>query len=101
MTLEEARKELEKFVRLKTTQRPVFLDVILEATEPKRGHWELYDSQSGYAYNWRCSACKKYHFHNGEMLEKYKYCPNCGAKMFDKDIDVPDKNVGKLDEVEE
>ena len=33
MTLEEARKEMEKFVKLKTTQRPAFLDVILEATE--------------------------------------------------------------------
>lgn len=33
MTIEEARKELDKFVRLKTTQRPVFVDVILEATE--------------------------------------------------------------------
>lgn len=31
MTIEEAKKELEKFVKLKTTQRPLFLDVILDA----------------------------------------------------------------------
>ena len=31
--------------------------------------------------NFRCSACKKYWFHNGEMLKYYNYCPNCGAKM--------------------
>lgn len=33
MTLEKARLELEKFVKLKTTQRPAFLDVVLEATK--------------------------------------------------------------------
>lgn len=31
MTITEAKRELEKFVRLKTTMRPVFVDVILEA----------------------------------------------------------------------
>lgn len=31
MTLEEAKRELVKFVKLKTTQQPAFLDVILEA----------------------------------------------------------------------
>ena len=34
MTLEEAKEELVKFVKLKTTQRPVFVDVLLEAEEP-------------------------------------------------------------------
>ena len=37
MTLEEAKKELEKFVKLKTTQRPAFLDVILEGLEYEEG----------------------------------------------------------------
>ena len=41
-----------------------------------------------------CSEC-------GEENDRKNYCPNCGAKMFDKDTDVPDKNVGKIDEVEE
>ena len=31
MTLEEAKNELEKFVKLKTSLRPAFLDVILKA----------------------------------------------------------------------
>ena len=50
MTLEEAKKELEKFVKLKTTQRPAFLDVILEGLDYEElvrckdcihhtGHW--------------------------------------------------------------
>ncbi len=33
MTIEEAKKELEKFVRLKTTMRPLFVDIILQALE--------------------------------------------------------------------
>lgn len=31
--------------------------------------------------NFRCSVCKKFWFHNGECVDWYKYCPNCGAKM--------------------
>ena len=31
MTLDEAKRELVKFVKLKTTQQPAFLSVILEA----------------------------------------------------------------------
>ena len=34
MTLEQAKAELEKFVKLKTTQRPAFVDVLLEAEKP-------------------------------------------------------------------
>lgn len=31
MTIEEAKAELEKFVNLKTTMRPTFVDVLLKA----------------------------------------------------------------------
>lgn len=51
MTIDEAKKELEKFVKLKTTMRPAFLDVILKA-EPvvhckDCKHWEK-------TYGWNC-----------------------------------------------
>lgn len=36
MTLTEAKKELEKFVELKTTMRPAFVDVLLQAEEVVR-----------------------------------------------------------------
>ena len=43
MTLEKAKQELEKFVQLKTTLRPSFVDVLLNAEEVVR-----------------CKDCKKY-----------------------------------------
>ena len=43
------------------------------------GKWEPY--RAGAKLNFRCSLCKKFHFHNGEMRRKYKFCPGCGAKM--------------------
>lgn len=36
MTLEKAKQELEKFVQLKTTLRPSFVDVLLNAEEVVR-----------------------------------------------------------------
>ena len=58
--------------------------------EPKRGRWTKVGDSS-----WECSICHEVPYCNGN------YCVDCGAKMFDKDTDVPDKNVGKMDEVEE
>ena len=63
---------------------------ILEALEPKTGHWERiqYDSNPNIS-NDRCSVCG----HNapkvetGCLMNRYwesylsNYCPNCGAKM--------------------
>ena len=45
--------------------------------------WQLCkeDSSDNRTRYWRCSFCKGYRFHNGEMRKKYKYCPNCGAKI--------------------
>ena len=36
MTLDEAKRDLEKFVKLKTTLRPAFVDVLLNAEEVVR-----------------------------------------------------------------
>jgi NADH pyrophosphatase NudC (nudix superfamily) len=46
----------------------------------KTGKWEPIVVFDGYV-DFRCSACHRYRFHNGEMRKKYKYCPNCGTKM--------------------
>lgn len=48
--------------------------------ERKRGEWEqVHNDDNG--IDFRCSVCHRYRFHNGEMLRKYKFCPNCGADM--------------------
>ena len=79
MTLQEARDELERFVQLKTTMRPTFVDVLLDATEVKRGRWEpIVRGENGYsAGDFRCSECGK----PNKCYSLTMYCPNCGAKM--------------------
>lgn len=70
MTLEKAKQELEKFVQLKTTLRPTFVDVLLNAEEVKHGHWLWVDGV-------RCSICN----YKLQTTGLPSYCPNCGAKM--------------------
>lgn len=48
--------------------------------ERKKGKWERITNDDN-GVDFRCSACHKYRFHNGEMRKKYKFCPNCGADM--------------------
>lgn len=31
--------------------------------------------------DFRCTACRQYRFHNGEMHRKFLRCPHCGAHM--------------------
>ena len=82
MTLEEAKVELEKFVKMKTTMRPAFVQPLLEAVEVKHGRWIINDNRN----TCRCSCCE-----NVELvdwaLEQAKYCPHCGAKMDEVETD--------------
>ena len=52
----------------------------MEALDEKEAVWEEYQNKWG-EINFRCSKCKKYHFHNGAMIREYKHCPGCGVKM--------------------
>ena len=47
------------------------------------GRWERYMRKTEFSTEqwFRCSACKRYRFRNGEMVTRYKYCPYCGARM--------------------
>lgn len=79
MTLDEAKKAMVKFVELKTTLRPAFVDPILKAEEVKHGHW----INKGFEPT-RCSVCGiTVDAINGIpwAIKSFKYCPNCGAKM--------------------
>ena len=61
---------------------------------PKHGRW-LPSDKGDCTYT--CSECG--FVRDAYILEENAYCPRCGAKMDKKDTDVPDKNVGKMDEV--
>ena len=55
----------------------------------KRGRWIECDHEvwGGYTSAYRCSECGKgYHtVHRGFTTERWNYCPNCGAKMEEKE----------------
>jgi PHP family Zn ribbon phosphoesterase len=57
-----------------------YVKLIRNIVQPKKGKWEESTNNEG-GTEFRCSACHRYRFHNGEMKRKYKYCPNCGADM--------------------
>lgn len=78
MTLTEAKEELDKFVRLKTTMRPTFADVLMsdDVQEVKHGRWIEASSEDPCDY--RCAEC------GWLMDDEYYYCPNCGALMTDE-----------------
>lgn len=76
MTLDEAKRDLEKFVKLKTTLRPAFVDVFLNTEEVKHGHWDFKPLWQGADAKYcECSVCNKPAWWVSD------YCPNCGAKM--------------------
>lgn len=64
-----------------------------ESQEPKTGHWEWvqydYNPKLG---NWHCSECRCIVVECVDKEEKggiplYKYCPQCGAKMQEAEIE--------------
>jgi hypothetical protein len=85
MTLEEAKKDMERFVTLKTSMRPAFVDVLLQAQEIKRGEWKR-DIDNG-AGMLRCSVCecraREEPYRRSLGTKGLAYCPYCGAKMED------------------
>ena len=55
--------------------------------EPKRGEWKPFDLTWGRSI-WYCTACKESTEAPCDIWEHkpiYKYCPNCGADMREKE----------------
>ena len=55
--------------------------------EQRTGKWERHYSRPNVYADlcWHCSACGYYHAEN--WTNKFKYCPNCGAKMTEGDAE--------------
>lgn len=89
MTLEEAKVELEKFVSLKTTMRPAFVQPLLDAVEVKHGEWIT--EKDNDTPMLRCSVCgsraRKYNYMASVGTKGLSYCPYCGAQMLE-DVDL-------------
>ena len=63
---------------------------IIDAVPVVHGYWLYGDEYAGH-HDVDCSVC-------GESARTYyDYCPNCGAKMDAKDMDVPTKDGGATD----
>lgn len=60
MTLEEAKVELEKFVKLKTTMRPAFVQPLLDAVEVVRckdcKYWDAFPTASSTPFMHECGC---------------------------------------------
>ena len=61
-----------------------------EISTPKIGRWVEVAKYSDGKHKIECSECGNYIFDRGHansqnVKDKYKYCPNCGAKMEEAD----------------
>ena len=86
MTLDEAKKAMVKFVELKTTLRPAFVDPILKAKEVKHGEWIYGEHDMAMCDGYWCDQCGffvpwDYEHKFIDFIKDYHWCPSCGAKM--------------------
>ena len=79
-----------KYPSKKSTFVPAIAALVREtpSIEPKQGEWvqhyETTEDGETLPYGWECSVCGRWE------IDKEPYC-NCGARMFAKDTNVPNK----------
>lgn len=57
----------------------------------KYGKWEKISDR-----NYKCTCCSAWWaVDRDSTMKDFAFCPSCGAKMFAKDIDVPNKEGAK------
>ena len=96
MTLQGTIEELNNLINAKDI--PIFYKpslehiketIELELKEQKTGHWIEGQTNNSKIHNILCSNCSegypsKGHANSQYTGEKFKFCPNCGAKMKEK-----------------
>lgn len=90
--IEHLKKRLYETALNNDTEHPYYeemadnrVSVWLEevpSVEPKRGKWERHVlKNANVPWGYDCSACGAWFVVGEDTVEKYYYCPNCGAKM--------------------
>ena len=76
----------------------VELELVPSADSP-RGEWIDLDDKWGFEGTFKCSACGElWSLIDGTPQDNgMNYCPNCGARMFAKDTNVPNKKGADYD----
>ena len=87
----ETDSELQKWdsgcwIRYKMFENHLDMAPTADAVPVVRGEWkrDIGDRHSSGEYRY-CTACGGNAFHLYGMIRNYKYCPNCGAKMDEKE----------------
>ena len=68
------------YVRYRAVENLIKNAPTADVQEVKHGKW--IDKGRGYGWYKECSNCS---YKNGYPMEDFKYCPNCGAKMDEKE----------------
>jgi DNA-directed RNA polymerase subunit RPC12/RpoP len=87
--IEAINKSLDKETLLNRFVRKIAIDAIIQIPSADRpqGEWK---KNKVYKHIIFCSECGE-PFEQSNSAECWNYCPNCGARMFVKDMNVPNK----------
>ncbi|MCR5629924.1 hypothetical protein [Eubacterium sp.] len=58
------------------------VNAIENGTPLPKGKWKMHTVDNGYNIDWKCSNCG---FTMHTDFFDYRYCPNCGVEMEDKE----------------
>lgn len=86
MNLRDAIEDLKNFVRLKTTQQPAFLDMIINEIEPRVPKKPVKGRFRGLGKYYCCPRCGVKETADGvitetELYSAYEFCPHCGQAI--------------------
>lgn len=84
MTIDEAIKHGREQLEIFGGEHREFIEMAIKALEqePRKGHWIGIDEEPH--EDWECDNCG-FAIWADENIEKFHYCPHCGAKMDGKE----------------
>lgn len=87
-TLEITVGDYTKVKRVLVEDGNNFGNLFYEDADRPQGEW-THDNSSPIAY--RCTVCNTLQHWSVIQNGRYRFCPNCGARMLAKDTNVPNK----------